>query len=81
MKKLTLLLMVGLCAVALALPRTMEPPATLPLPSGVPVAGVAIGGAKNAALLAAQILGLKHDKIKAAYEEYRKKFAQGSYQG
>ncbi len=45
------------------------------MPSGVPVAGVSIGGAKNAALLAAEILGLKYDKIKNAYEEYRKKLA------
>ena len=47
------------------------------MPAGIPVACVAIGGAKNAALLAAQILGLKYDKIKAAYEGYRKKLAQG----
>ncbi|MBL7119988.1 MAG: 5-(carboxyamino)imidazole ribonucleotide mutase [Dehalococcoidia bacterium] len=48
------------------------------MPGGVPVACVAIGsaGAKNAALLAARILGLKHDKIKEAYEQYRSKLAQ-----
>ncbi len=33
------------------------------MPSGVPVATVAIDGAKNAAFLAAQILGLKYSKI------------------
>jgi len=43
------------------------------MPSGVPVACVGIGGAKNAALLAAQILGLKFPKIKQAYESYRQK--------
>ena len=44
------------------------------MPAGVPVACVAIGtaGAKNAAYLAAEILSLKHDKIKKAYEKYRK---------
>ena len=44
------------------------------MPAGVPVACMAIGtaGAKNAAYLAAEILGLKHDKIKKAYEKYRK---------
>jgi 5-(carboxyamino)imidazole ribonucleotide mutase len=44
------------------------------MPPGVPVACVAIGraGAANAAYLAAEILGLKHDKIKDAYETYRK---------
>jgi 5-(carboxyamino)imidazole ribonucleotide mutase len=44
------------------------------MPAGIPVACVAIGstGAKNAAYLAAEILGLKHDKILSAYEKYRR---------
>ena len=44
------------------------------MPAGIPVATVAIGaaGAKNAAYLAAEILGLKHDAIRRAYQEYRK---------
>ncbi|MBA7716054.1 N5-carboxyaminoimidazole ribonucleotide mutase [subsurface metagenome] len=44
------------------------------MPAGIPVATVAVGkaGAKNAAYLAAEILGLKHDEIRKAYEEYRK---------
>jgi len=33
------------------------------MPSGIPVATVAIGNAKNAALLAARMLGLKHSEI------------------
>lgn len=41
------------------------------MPPGIPVACVAIGGAKNAAFLAAEILGLKYDKIREAYEKYR----------
>ena len=43
------------------------------MPAGIPVACVAIGsaGAKNAAYLAAEILGLKHDTIRNAYESYR----------
>ena len=43
------------------------------MPAGIPVAGVAIGtaGAKNAAYLAAEILGIKYDKIRDAYEKYR----------
>ncbi len=43
------------------------------MPAGIPVASVAIGtaGAKNAAYLAAEILGLKYDKIQKAYEKYR----------
>jgi 5-(carboxyamino)imidazole ribonucleotide mutase len=43
------------------------------MPAGIPVAAVAIGaaGAKNAAYLAAEILGLKYDKIRKAYQKYR----------
>ena len=43
------------------------------MPAGIPVASVAIGnaGAKNAAYLAAEILGLKYDDIRKAYEKYR----------
>ena len=45
------------------------------MPSGVPVASVGIGtsGTKNAALLAAQILGLKYKEIKNAYKEHKGK--------
>lgn len=46
------------------------------MPSGVPVACVAIGGAKNAALLAARILALSDEKIKAKLDEYMKKLAE-----
>ncbi|MBI2849675.1 MAG: 5-(carboxyamino)imidazole ribonucleotide mutase [Chloroflexi bacterium] len=44
------------------------------MPAGIPVATVAVGsaGARNAAYLAAEILGLKYDKIRMAYENYRK---------
>ena len=47
--------------------------AIVQMPAGIPVATVAIGtaGAKNAAYLAAEILGLKYDKIREAYEKYR----------
>ena len=43
------------------------------MPPGIPVACVAVGswGARNAAYLAAQILGIKHDVIREAYDEYR----------
>ena len=43
------------------------------MPAGIPVAGVAIGtaGAKNAAYLAAEILGLKYEEIRKAYDKYR----------
>jgi 5-(carboxyamino)imidazole ribonucleotide mutase len=45
------------------------------MPSGIPVACVGIGGAKNAAILAAEILALKHAEITAALDEYRRKLA------
>jgi 5-(carboxyamino)imidazole ribonucleotide mutase len=45
------------------------------MPAGVPVACVGINGAKNAALLAAQILGVKHDEIKQAYNKYKQGLA------
>ena len=48
--------------------------AIVQMPAGIPVATVAVGtaGAKNAAYLAAEILGLKYNEIGKAYEEYRK---------
>jgi 5-(carboxyamino)imidazole ribonucleotide mutase len=42
------------------------------MPSGVPVATVAINGAKNAALLAVQILAIKNEKLKEKLKEYKK---------
>ncbi len=52
--------------------------AMVQMPGGVPVAVVAIGsaGAKNAALLAAQMLGIKHAEIKEAYAKYRQNLAK-----
>ena len=44
------------------------------MPPGIPVAAVAIGspGAKNAAILAARILALKHPEVKQAVENHRR---------
>ena len=54
--------------------------ATVQMPSGIPVATVAIDGATNAALLAAQILALQDEeltaKLKALREEGRQKVLQ-----
>ena len=49
------------------------------MPPGVPVATVAIGswGARNAALLAAEILALGHDDVRRAYDDYRRELAAG----
>ena len=41
------------------------------MPSGIPVATVAINGSKNAAYLALQIMAIKHDEIKKQLEAYR----------
>jgi phosphoribosylaminoimidazole carboxylase PurE protein len=46
------------------------------MPGGIPVACVAIGGAKNAALLASQILALKYPEIAIALERYRQRLAK-----
>ena len=48
--------------------------AIVQMPAGIPVACVAVGsaGAKNAAYLAAEILGLKYPEIRNSYENYRK---------
>jgi len=47
------------------------------MPSGVPVATVAIGGGKNAAILAAQILSLKYPKIKVSLKALKHKMSKG----
>lgn len=46
--------------------------ATVQMPPGVPVATVAVDGAKNAAMLAARILALKYPEINQALEEAAK---------
>ena len=49
------------------------------MPAGIPVATVAIGnaGARNAAYLAAQIVGLRDEAVRASYDAYRARLAQG----
>jgi 5-(carboxyamino)imidazole ribonucleotide mutase len=48
------------------------------MPGGIPVACVSVGswGVKNAAYLAAEILGLKYNNIREAYEKYRNELAR-----
>jgi 5-(carboxyamino)imidazole ribonucleotide mutase len=45
------------------------------MPSGVPVATVAIDGAMNAALLAAQILSLSDSRLADALDAYKQTLA------
>jgi len=49
------------------------------MPGGVPVAcmGIGKGGPKNAALLAAQILGNQYREIREAYRKYKQELAKG----
>jgi 5-(carboxyamino)imidazole ribonucleotide mutase len=52
--------------------------AMVQMPGGIPVATMAIGkaGAKNAGLLAVQMLSLSDNRLRAALKEYRKKMAE-----
>lgn len=45
----------------------------LQMPSGVPVATVALNGAKNAGILAAQILGASDKALSATLDRYKKR--------
>ena len=49
--------------------------ATVQMPSGIPVATVALNGAKNAAVLAAQILAVSDDVLAAKLDKAREAMA------
>ncbi len=49
---------------------------TVQMPGGIPVATVAVNGAKNAALLAAQILSVSNSEIEKKLLEYRESMAK-----
>ena len=48
------------------------------MPPGVPVATVSIGGAKNAAVLAAQILAVADPEVRSALQRLKRDLASGS---
>ncbi|MFC1496411.1 5-(carboxyamino)imidazole ribonucleotide mutase [Candidatus Margulisiibacteriota bacterium] len=50
--------------------------AIVQMPTGVPVATVAIDGTKNAAILAAQILSLKYPQVKKSLKAFKTKLAK-----
>lgn len=52
--------------------------ATVMMPSGIPVATVAIDGAKNAAILAAEILALNDEALASRLEAMRKEGAESA---
>jgi 5-(carboxyamino)imidazole ribonucleotide mutase len=47
------------------------------MPPGVPVATVAIGGAKNAAILAAEIIGTGDEKVAGQLRDFKRELAEG----
>jgi len=49
---------------------------TVQMPGGVPVASMAIGGAKNAGIFAVEILATSDDSLAAALLEYKKVIAK-----
>ncbi len=49
---------------------------TVQMPSGIPVATMAIGGAKNAAIFAVQILSLRYSELKEKITEHKRKLAE-----
>lgn len=53
--------------------------ATVQMPGGIPVATMAVGkaGARNAALLAIQILSLSDPDLRRKLEEFKRKLSQG----
>lgn len=52
---------------------------TVQMPAGIPVAAVAVGkaGARNAGILAVQMLALSDEKLAKALEDYKKKLIAG----
>ena len=55
--------------------------ATVQMPTGVPVATVAIDGAVNAALLAVAILALSDEDLAASLSRYRAELAEATLEG
>ena len=53
--------------------------ATVQMPAGIPVAAVAVGksGARNAGILAVQMLGLSDPEISKKLSEFKKRLAEG----
>jgi 5-(carboxyamino)imidazole ribonucleotide mutase len=51
------------------------------MPSGIPVATVSIGGARNAGLLAVRILALSDPKLTEAIERFRQSLAEKARAG
>jgi len=50
---------------------------TVQMPSGVPVATMAIDGSKNAAIFAAEIIALEDEEVKKKLDEYKVELSDG----
>lgn len=72
----TILPVIGVPLTGPSLPGTDALYSVVQMPTGVPVATVAIDGAKNAAILAAQILALNNQDIKKSLKNYKKELAK-----
>lgn len=51
--------------------------AMVQMPKGVPVATVAVNGARNAGLMAVRMLALSDDRLSVELDRYRKELAEG----
>lgn len=54
--------------------------ATVQMPTGIPVATVAVDGASNAALLAVSILALEDEELAGRLADYRAELAEATYE-
>ncbi len=55
--------------------------AIVQMPPGIPVASMAVDGAKNAALFACQILALKYPELAERLEQYRRELEESFREG
>ena len=77
---LTVLPVVGVPVMGKALQGVDALLSMVQMPAGIPVATVAIGNARNAGLLAVQILATADPQLQARVVEMREKMAQASRQ-
>lgn len=54
---------------------------TVQMPTGIPVATVAVDGAANAALLAVAMLAISDDELRSALADYRRELAEKTLAG
>ena len=72
----TILPVIGVPLPTLGLGGTDALMSTVQMPRGIPVATVGIGNSANAALLAMEILALKHEAVREYLLSYRARFSE-----